>query len=78
MPQYETLREVLEEKPKTPQQSQFWPYIEKLDQDAQAFFINQFYQKGHNVETKRGIVQRLYGFYEFQHSTGCSQQAITA
>jgi hypothetical protein len=56
-----TLREVLEEEPKTPEQSHFWPYVQKLDPDAQAFFKNQFYQKGYNVETKRGIVQRLYG-----------------
>jgi hypothetical protein len=52
---------VLEEEPKTPEQSSFWPYVQKLDPDAQAFFRNQFYQKGYNVETKRGIVQRLYG-----------------
>ena len=56
-----TLREMLEEEPKTPEQSQFWPYVQKLDPDAQAFFKKQFYQKGYNVETKRGIVQRLYG-----------------
>src|SRR5208337_1774878 len=56
-----TLREVLEEEPKTHEQSQFWPYVQKLDPDAQAFFKNQFYQKVYNVETKRGIVQRLYG-----------------
>jgi hypothetical protein len=56
-----TLREVLEEEPKTPQQSKFWPYVEKLDDDAKAFFTNQFFQKGYNTETKRGIVQRLYG-----------------
>lgn len=56
-----TLREVLEEDVKTPQQSQFWPHIEKLDEDAKAFFTSQFFQKGYNVETKRGIVQRLYG-----------------
>jgi hypothetical protein len=56
-----TLREVLEEEPKTPEQSSFWPYVQKLDPDAQAFFRNQFYQKSYNQETKRGIVQRLYG-----------------
>ena len=56
-----TLREVLEEEPKTPEQSQFWPYVQTLDADAQAFFKNQFYHKNHNQETRRGIVQRLYG-----------------
>jgi hypothetical protein len=56
-----TLREVLEEEPKTPEQSKFWPYVQKLDPDAHSFFKNQFYQKNHNQETRRGIVQRLYG-----------------
>jgi len=52
---------VLEETPKTAQQSKFWPYVEKLDEDAQAFFIQQFYSKSSNVDTRKGIVQRLYG-----------------
>ena len=58
-----TLREVLEEEvpDKKPQQSKFWPYVEKLDEDAKAFFTQQFYAKGYNIETKRRIVQRLYG-----------------
>ena len=58
-----TLREVLEEEvpEKKPQQSKFWPYVDKLDEDAKAFFTQQFYQKGYNTETRRGIVNRLYG-----------------
>ena len=56
-----TLHELLNEQPKTPQASQFWPYIERMDQAARSFFETRFFNKGYTLETKGALANRLYG-----------------
>jgi hypothetical protein len=55
-----TLRQLLEDNAKSLERSPFAPYIAKLDEDAQAFFRNQFFETGY-AATRNQIVQRLYG-----------------
>ncbi len=55
-----TLRQLLEDNAKTMERSPFAEHISKLDDDAQAFFKNQFFESAYYA-TKNQIVQRLYG-----------------
>jgi hypothetical protein len=56
-----TLHDLLDEKPKTPQASQFWPYIERMDESARRFFESRFFSKGYTLETKGALANRLHG-----------------
>lgn len=55
-----TLRQLLEDNAKSLHRSPFAQHIATLDEDAQAFFKNQFFETGY-AATKNQIVQRLYG-----------------
>jgi hypothetical protein len=55
----ETLREVVDEKVKTPSMSKFAEYINRLDLVEQGFFHNQFYSS-RMQETKDAIGWKLY------------------
>ena len=56
-----TLREVLEEEPKTPEQSKFWPYVQTLDEDAKPSSTSNSTSKATTPKLNAGFVQRLYG-----------------
>jgi hypothetical protein len=73
-----TLRELLEETPKTFDSSKFAAHIEGLDEDTKSFFKNQFFSQNY-VITKQGIVQRLYGMLRipaFNRMFGSSENRL--
>ena len=55
------LLRLLQEEPKTPQELEFWPYIERMDEQARLFFKDRFFKKGFNSESKGLLSDRLFG-----------------
>jgi Helicase HerA, central domain len=54
------LLDLMEDDPKTADQSKFAKHIEKMDRTSRSFFENQFFSKSMS-QTKNGIARRLYG-----------------
>jgi hypothetical protein len=52
---------LLQEEPKTAQASEFWPYIERMDEQSRLFFEDRFFKKGFNSETKGLLSDRIHG-----------------
>ena len=52
---------LLQEEPKTAQASEFWPYIERMDEHTRLFFEDRFFKKGFNSEFKGLLSDRIHG-----------------
>ena len=76
----ETLRNVVDEKVKTAQASQFYHYIEKLPAIDRGFFESQFYGQGMQV-TKEAIGWKLYAALQseaFRKMFGAKENTLDA
>jgi hypothetical protein len=74
----ETLRQLVDEKVKTAEKSEFYPYISQLDKVDQGFFHNQFYSS-RMQETKDAIGWKLYAALSsdaFRQMFGAKQNSV--
>jgi Helicase HerA, central domain len=72
------LLDLMEDEPKSIQQSKFAEHIEKMDRTSRSFFENQFFSKSMS-QTKNGIARRLYGVLQipaFNRMFGATQNKL--